>query len=200
MRENKIHTGWKGELEIYKNNGADKIRAACKRLLNQIKRERYPLKFERSLIDWCIWKYTTCDFVFASRGRIPRNQDEDELPMGEKYAARHYSKKAWSLLNKVKNKSDSAIRELRFDHVWERQELRGKIADGKDLKNVFEEFVGCVVTKKEHHNLTKLSKTSKKKGWERYEGKVIYKYCAEKRTYCKYRVTNGKFTDCVLIE
>lgn len=52
-------------LIIFKNNHAAQIQASCEQLLREIY-NKYPHDFRESLIDWCIWKHTTCEYVFSS--------------------------------------------------------------------------------------------------------------------------------------
>ena len=191
---------WNKEFKLYKNKDAAAIRDGCKELLKHIKRARYPLKFKEHLIDWCIWKFTTCDFVFSSRGKYPKPGEDDEL-MGDKYACHYYTQKAWKILVKAKNKSALPYKKLRFDHVWERDGLRNDILKNGTSDEIYNKFVGCVVTKTENDKLTKASKL-KLEGWKRYEGKAIFVYCYKKKgTYCKCRVNkNGVFVDCEPIQ
>jgi len=120
------------------------------------------------LIDWCIWKYSSCEFVFAARGKYP-NQNDDDFLWGDKYAARFYSDDAWKHLNKVSNKS-SIKTDLRFDHVWTRCYLQKQILDNEFDDAITKKFIGCVLSNNDEHG--KLNK--EKQEWLRYEGKTIW--------------------------
>ena len=171
-------------LVLFKNNHAARLKASCERLLQDI-HGKYPAEFEKSLIDWCIWKHTTCEFVFSSRKKYPAKSNED-LSWGDKYAAQHYSEAAWEILGKTTSKS-KLERGLRLDHVWERKGLRKEMLKNGFNRDLIKNFVGCVVIKEEHDEL---SKKQNIEGWARYNGKVIYKLTDA--GFCKCMVVNGE--------
>lgn len=70
-----------------------------------------------------------------------------------------------------KSKSVINTQELQHDHVFENRKLIGKILDNPDnIEKVVNDCIGCVVTKKEHERLTKISRENPcLEGWQRYD-------------------------------
>lgn len=112
-------------------------------------------------------------------------KSNDCLSWGDKYAARHYSEEAWSILEKITGKSK--IQGLRLDHVWERKGLRTDILKNGFDPEITKKFVSCVVTKDEHDEL---SNKPNVEGWARYNGKVIYQLTDQ--GFYKCSVVDGK--------
>jgi hypothetical protein len=195
--EKHIHE-WKCGLKIFKNENSKEIREGCKKLLQELQesgKQKWHKKFRENLIDCCIWKYSSCEFVFSVRGKNPNkktvktiDKNDDDFLWGDKYAARFFSEKAWNHLNTAKSKC-SINRSLRFDHVWERKDLRREILNDVFNPETTKKFIGCVVFGDTEHN--ELIKD--KEGWARYEGKTIWKI--QTGGPCKYRVKNGKLKE-----
>jgi len=153
-------------LKIFKNVYAEQIQQSCLDLLNRIPAEKYPVSFKRALADWCIWKYSTCSYVFSAMGKYPAKEESGEMHWGDKYAGRYYTLSAYEILSKARSKKELLAQSLQFDHVYERhwlvEQLLERAAAPCALKA---KMIGCVLTREEHEALRRPGSNS---GWVRY--------------------------------